>query len=61
MAVCEICGKMHQFGHHVSFSERKNKRQPNLQRTTVLREGRLVKITVCTKCLKTLNKNVKVR
>lgn len=63
MAVCEICGKKPQFGHHVSFSERKTKRQfkPNLQRTTVLREGRLVKITVCTKCLKTLNKDVKVR
>ncbi len=63
MAVCEMCGKKPQFGHNVSFSERKTKRQfrPNIQRTTVWREGALVKINICAKCLKTLNKDVKVR
>ena len=63
MAKCEICGKTPRSGHNVSFSERKTKRQfkPNLQRTKVWREGRLVPITVCAKCLKTLNKDVKVR
>jgi large subunit ribosomal protein L28 len=63
MAVCEICGKKPMFGHNVSFSERRTRRQfkVNLQKTKVLRDGRLVSIVVCAKCLKTLNKDVKVR
>jgi len=50
-------------GHNVSFSERKTKRQfkPNIQTTKVWRDNRLVSISVCAKCLKTLNKDVKVR
>jgi large subunit ribosomal protein L28 len=60
MAVCEICGKKPQFGHNVSHSMRRTKRKfkPNLQRTTIMRDGRPVKVTICTKCLKTLNKDV---
>jgi large subunit ribosomal protein L28 len=63
MAKCEICGKKPQVGHNVSFSQRKTKRQfkPNIQRTKVWRGNRLVTINVCAKCLKTLNKDVKVR
>jgi large subunit ribosomal protein L28 len=63
MAVCELCGKKPQFGHNVSFSERKTKRQfkPNIQTTSLWRDGRLVKVKVCAKCLKTMNKDVKVR
>lgn len=60
MAVCEICGKKPQFGHNVSHSMRHTKRKfkPNLQKTTIMRDGHPVKITVCTKCLKTMNKDV---
>jgi large subunit ribosomal protein L28 len=58
-----MCGKKPQFGHNVSFSQRRTKRQfkPNIQKTTILRDGRLVTIKVCAKCLKTLSKDVKVR
>jgi large subunit ribosomal protein L28 len=60
MAVCEICGKKPQFGHSVSHSMRRTKRKfkPNLQRTTIMRDGRPVKVTICAKCLKTLNKDI---
>jgi large subunit ribosomal protein L28 len=63
MAVCEMCGKKPQFGHNVSFSERHTKRQfkPNLQTTKIWENGRLVSKTLCAKCLKTLNKDVKLR
>ncbi len=63
MAKCEICGKTPRSGHNVSFSERKTKRQfkPNIQRTKVMRGDRLVSMNVCTRCLKTLTKDVKVR
>lgn len=63
MAVCERCGKKPQFGHNVSFSERKTKRQfkPNLHRTKTWKDGKLVTVTLCAKCIKTLNKDVKIR
>jgi large subunit ribosomal protein L28 len=62
MAVCELCGKKPQFGHNVSFSEKKTKRQfkPNIQKTKIWRDGRLVSVKVCAKCLKTLNKDEKI-
>lgn len=60
MAVCEMCGKKPQFGNRVSHSMRHTKRQfkPNIVKTTTMRDGKLVKIRVCAKCLKTLNKDV---
>ena len=44
MAVCEICGKKPQFGHNVSHSMRKTNRKfmPNIQKTKVIRDGRVV-------------------
>jgi large subunit ribosomal protein L28 len=58
MAKCEICGKTPQFGHNVSHSMRHTKRQfrANIQRTKILRGGRVRKIKVCTRCLRTLDK-----
>lgn len=63
MAACELCGKKPMHGHNVSFSERKTKRQfkPNIQKTVVVRDGKVASIKVCAKCLKTMNKDVKVR
>lgn len=60
MAVCELCGKKPQFGHSVSHSMRHTKRQfkPNIQKTTILRDGKLVRVKICTRCLKTLNKDL---
>jgi large subunit ribosomal protein L28 len=58
MAKCEICGKTPQFGHNVSHSMRHTKRQfkVNVQKTTIIEEGKMRKIKVCTRCLRTLRK-----
>jgi large subunit ribosomal protein L28 len=58
MAKCEICGKTPQFGHSVSHSMRHTKRQfkVNVQKTTIIEEGKVRKIKVCTRCLRTLRK-----
>lgn len=58
MAVCEKCGKKPQFGHTVSFSKRHNNRafRPNIQTTVVMIDGRPQRITVCARCLRTMNK-----
>jgi large subunit ribosomal protein L28 len=58
MAVCESCGKKPQFGNARSFSMRATKRQfkPNIQRITVIENGRSVRKNVCAKCIKTMSK-----
>jgi large subunit ribosomal protein L28 len=58
MAKCEICGKTPQFGHNVSHSMRHTQRQfkVNVQKTTIIEEGKVRKIKVCTRCLRTLRK-----
>jgi large subunit ribosomal protein L28 len=58
MAKCENCGKGPQFGHNVSFSQKKTKRQfkPNIQRVTLFEGGRKVRKYLCTRCLKALSK-----
>ncbi len=47
-------------GNNVSFSQRHTKRlfRPNIQKTKILVDGRLVSMKLCTKCLKTLSKDV---
>lgn len=63
MAKCEVCGKTPQFGHNVSHSKRRTKRQfkPNIQRVKVMENGRLVSKYMCAKCIRTLGKEDKVR
>ncbi|GAB4565184.1 MAG: 50S ribosomal protein L28 [Anaerolineae bacterium] len=58
MAKCERCGKGPQFGHNVSHSKRRTKRQwkPNIQRTVVIENGQVVRRYLCAKCVKTLQK-----
>ena len=58
MAKCEICGKTPQFGHNVSHSMRHTKRQfkVNVQKTTIIENGKARKVKVCTRCLRTLSK-----
>ena len=58
MAKCEMCGKGPQFGHNVSHSKKATKRKfkPNLQRVRVEMDGRVRRMQVCTRCLRTLNK-----
>lgn len=56
--MCEICGKGKQYGHNVSFSQRKTNKvwKPNLQKKRMdMGDGKLT-IKVCTQCLRTLKK-----
>ena len=58
MAKCENCGKTTTFGHNRSFSMRATSRKfkPNLQKVSIYENGRTVKKTLCTKCIKSLAK-----
>lgn len=58
MAKCDICGKGPQFGHNVSHSKRRTNRQwkPNLQKLTMMIAGKRKRLTICTRCVRTLNK-----
>ncbi len=58
MKSCDITGKGKQYGHNVSFSQRKTKKvwKPNLQSKTVLVDGKKVKLKVSTQAIRTLKK-----
>jgi large subunit ribosomal protein L28 len=62
MAKCEMCGKSPQFGHNVSHSNRKTKRQfkPNIQKMKILEDGKLVSKYLCARCIRTLSKDEKL-
>jgi len=59
MAQCNRCGKTTTFGHNRSFSQRATNRKfkPNLQKVTLLEHGRLVRKTLCARCIKTYGKS----
>jgi len=59
MAKCNTCGKATTFGHKRSFSLHATNRtfKPNLQKVSIMENGRLVKKTLCAKCIKTLGKS----
>jgi large subunit ribosomal protein L28 len=59
---CDLCGKIPQFGHNVSHSKRHTRRnwQPNVHPMTVTINGESRKLKLCTRCLRTQNKAVKV-
>lgn len=52
--VCEICGKHPVAGRSISHSHRVTNRtfRPNIQKVTVLDNGRVRKMNVCTQCMK---------
>lgn len=58
MAKCYYCGRGPQFGHNVSHSNVKTKRQwrVNIQKRTIIEDGHPKRVAICTKCLKTLYK-----
>lgn len=58
MAKCAHCGKTTVFGNAVSFSKRNTNRtfRPNLQKVTVVENGRKVQKTLCAKCIRTMAK-----
>ncbi len=59
MAKCEVCGKTPSFGHNVSHSNVRTKRQwkPNIQKVTVYTDGKPQRMKLCTRCIRTLNKS----
>ena len=60
MAKCGICGKYGKAGSRVSHSMRHTKRRflPNVQRATLLLDGKLQQLALCTRCLRSYHKVV---
>lgn len=54
-ATCDICGKGPSFGNNVSHAHNKTKRRwnPNLQSVRAIQNGRVKKIKVCSRCIRT--------
>jgi large subunit ribosomal protein L28 len=52
--ICQVCNKGVIFGHNVSRSNRRTKRRwlPNLHKKRVVLGSRIIRIRVCTKCLR---------
>lgn len=52
--VCEICQKGPTRGNNVSHANNRTRRvwYPNLQRVRALRDGRITKMRVCTRCIR---------
>ncbi|MCB2187256.1 MAG: 50S ribosomal protein L28 [Deltaproteobacteria bacterium] len=52
--VCELCGKKPQVGFNVSHAHNRTKRRfnPNLQRVRAVQNGRVTRLRVCTRCLR---------
>lgn len=51
---CEICGKKRMVANNVSHSNIKTKRvqRPNIQRVRAVVDGRVRRVRVCTRCLR---------
>jgi large subunit ribosomal protein L28 len=51
---CEICGKGRLVGNNISHAHNKTKKvsYPNLQRVKVVRNGQSLKMSVCTRCIR---------
>jgi large subunit ribosomal protein L28 len=58
MRKCDITGKGSQYGSNVSFSQRHTKKvwAPNLQKKTLIIDGKKIKLKVSTQALRTLKK-----
>jgi large subunit ribosomal protein L28 len=58
MRVCDITGKGKQYGYIVSFSQRHTKKvwEPNLQKKTLVVDGKKVTLKISTQALRTLKK-----
>ena len=58
MAICEITGKGKMYGHNVSFSQRKTRKvfKPNVQKKTIVVNGKKAKLNVSAAAIRTLKK-----
>ena len=59
--VCERCGKGIMRGHAVSHAKNRSKRvfRPNLQTLRVKTDGQRRKMTLCTKCVRIVRREMK--
>ena len=60
MARCQLspCNKAVQSGNNVSHSKKRTRTKwfVNVQRATIIRDGKAERLYVCTRCLRTYNK-----
>lgn len=58
MKACDVTGKTKQYGNNVSFSQRHTKKvwEPNLQKKTIVVNGKKVRVKISTSALRTLKK-----
>jgi len=58
MKRCDLTGKGKQYGNNVSFSLRRTKKvwEPNLQKKTLVVDGKKVKVKISTQAIRTLKK-----
>lgn len=58
MAICEITGKGKMYGHNVSFSQHKTRKvfSPNIQKKTLVVNGKKIRVNVSASALRTLKK-----
>ena len=63
MAICEVSGKGKMYGHNVSFSQHKTRKvfKPNVQKRTLVIDGRKVKVNISASALRTLKKQGRVQ
>ncbi len=55
---CDVCNRGPQFGHNVSHSKRRTNRiwHTNTNKATLLVDGVMRRLNVCTRCLRTYSK-----
>ncbi|MBI5453185.1 MAG: 50S ribosomal protein L28 [Deltaproteobacteria bacterium] len=53
-ATCDVCGKGPTFGNNVSHAHNKTRRRwnPNLQSVRAIQNGKVKKIRVCSRCIR---------
>ena len=58
MAICEMTGKGKMYGHNVSFSQHKTRKvfKPNVQKRTLVINGKKVRMNVSTSAMRTFKK-----
>ena len=58
MRKCDITGKGKQFGKNVSFSQRRTPKvwEPNLQKKTIIIDGKKLRLKLSTQAIRTLKK-----
>jgi large subunit ribosomal protein L28 len=63
MQKCDITGKGKQYGNNVSFSQRHTKKvwKPNLQKKTLIVDGKKVTLKVSTQAIRTMKKKALIQ